>query len=187
MAETADIEIWLRGSSPGAVLADLTLLDVNGTTNAILASDVPLPLDPSALLPQLLDPIDYGRLLTAQLFADERMRSAWARARSYMQGADSSVRLRLRLDAALDTLHSLRWETVQEPTTGAPLCHSQRVLLSRYLDSSDLTRVAQPLQPQLRAVVAVANPVDLERYTRAPVDVAGEVVRARAALSGIVT
>src|SRR5262249_12067315 len=64
---------------------------------------------------------------------------------------------------------------------------SERVLVSRYLDSPDLTRVTQPLQPQLRAVVAIANPAGLETYHLAPVDVVGEVARARAALGGIST
>ncbi|HEX5692394.1 MAG TPA: CHAT domain-containing protein, partial [Roseiflexaceae bacterium] len=183
-ASIADLEIRLRRAADAAALVDVSVRHPSGQVDTQLVTDAPVQFDLDALHAMLLDPSAYGRTLAAQLFADARLHDAWNIVRGYM-AAGSGLRVRLRLDAALDALHSLRWETLREPAADTALAHNQRLLLSRYLDSADLTYIDTSDRSQLRAVVAVANPAGLERYQLAPVDSVGEVARARAALDGM--
>ena len=150
------------------------------------AAEVPLALDLAALLALHDDPAAYGRLLSVQLFADTRLRSAWQQARAVAQQR-GTLRLRLRLDAVDADLHGLRWELLRDPENDTPLALNERIRLSRYLESADFTPLALPLRPDLRALVVVANPSDLGDYGLAEVDVDSEVARARAALGDIPT
>ena len=138
---------------------------------------------PEALLALSDDPAAYGAALAAQLFADQRLREAWLKARAYAASGD--LQLRLRLDANAPDLHALRWETLRDPESGQPIALHERVRLVRTLDSPDLTPVVIPPRPALRALVVVANPSNLADFHLAEVDVDGEVGRARAALGDI--
>src|SRR5262245_37216002 len=91
----AELEIRLQSTTADAVLVDIQFCDSASAVDAILAVGVPAQFDLSVLLPQSLDPQDYGRALAAQLFADERLRNAWATARGYTRGANATLRLRL--------------------------------------------------------------------------------------------
>jgi WD40 repeat protein len=150
------------------------------------AAEVPLALDLAALSSLYDDPAAYGRLLSTQLFADVRLRSAWQQARAVAQQRNT-LRLRLRLAATDADLHSLRWELLRDPEDDTSLALNERVRLSRYLESTDFTPLSLPLRPDLRALVVIANPSDLHDYELAEVDVDGEVARARAALGDIPT
>lgn len=83
-------------------------------------SNVPVRFDTTDLIESLMDPREYGRKLTAMLFADQRLLSAWSQARGFASGAGLALRLRLRLDVSTP-LHSLAWETLQDPISQAPL------------------------------------------------------------------
>jgi hypothetical protein len=181
----ADLELTLRHRHDSIYTADLRLRAADSAADSDLVSDIPTQLAPAELLSSILDTAEYGSRLTEMLFADPRMREGWARVRGFAQGANTTLRVRLRLDATAEELHSLRWETLQDPASSMPLCRSERVIFSRYLDCDDLTRVRIAARPALRALVAVANPADLEDYNLAPVDVAGEVARIRLALGDI--
>lgn len=182
---TADLELSLRRQGDGSVAADLRLRAADSSRDTELAVGVPARLDPDELLFLALDPDEYGRALTAQLFGDPRLREAWITARSFAQGAGATLRLRLRVDPAADDLHALRWETLRDPVGGQSLCRSERVLFSRYLDTDDLSRVQQRARPALRALVAVANPPELPRFGLAPVVAAAEVARVAAAVGNM--
>jgi hypothetical protein len=87
-------------------------------------------------------------------------------------------------------LHHLRWETLRDPEDHSWLLTDERLLFSRYLSSVDWRPVRLRPQGALRALVVIANPANLSDYRPdgqplAPVDVAGELARAQAALGEI--
>lgn len=132
-----------------------------------------------------LDPKAYGRLLTAALFAEEHVRRAFLEARAQARARCIPLRLRLALDPEDAALHGLRWEWLQDPDGSEFLALSERVLLSRYLLGGTGEPIALPEDPDLRALVVIANPSDLTRFGLAPVDVAAEQQRIVAALGPI--
>jgi tetratricopeptide (TPR) repeat protein len=197
--DAVDLEINIRSAAPpmGAAgdvsaigyrlsamfAADATLRRPASQADSALATDVPAPIDPAALLEYALDPAAYGRALTAQLFADQRLREAWQQARALADGANLPLRLRLAVRAPL--VGALRWETLRDPATDAPLATDARLRLVRYLDSPDTRLIALGPRPALSALLVVAAPSDLSRYGMAEIDAEGEVGRVRAALSDI--
>ncbi|MCP4695663.1 MAG: CHAT domain-containing protein [Gammaproteobacteria bacterium] len=124
----------------------------------------------------------YGKTLTDYLFATADMRAAFAKACSNSQSLSALLRIRLHIDAACPELHSLRWETLRDPDTGDPLLTGEQTAFSRYLSSADWRPVQLRPQRRLQAVAMIANPLDLEEYQFAPVDVAGESARVKSAL-----
>ena len=182
----AELELTLRAHDDGHT-ADLRFRAPNSAADSDLALGVPVVFDLPCLLALSNDWMAYGRELTAQLFADSRMQMAWTRVQGFIQGAKTTLRLRLRIDSGADDLHGLRWELLQDPATGRPLCRSQRVLFVRFLDTSDLAAIVPPAHDHLRALVFIANPHDLTKYHLDSVDVAGEIARARVALGDLPT
>jgi hypothetical protein len=180
----ADLELYLYRQADGATVADLRLCAPDSERDSDLGSGLPVRLDVDELRALTLDPDTYGRRLSAMLFTEPRLREAWVRARAYASGAAAALRVRLWIDSSAADLHSLRWETLCD-MEGPPLCRSEQVLFSRYLDTDDLGRVRQGSRPALRALVAIANPSDLPRYGLAPVDASGEAARVSAALTGV--
>ncbi|NTU83553.1 MAG: CHAT domain-containing protein, partial [Chloroflexales bacterium] len=120
-----------------------------------------------------------------QLFAEPPLRDAWQRARALADGAVLPLRLRLRLAAAAGDLHALRWEALRDPLTDVPLACDERLRLVRYLDSADTRPISLGPRPELRALLVVAAPRDLDAYGLAEIDVEGEVGRVRKALGAI--
>lgn len=179
------VELTLRRHSAGSLTVDVRVTSDDSAAATMLASGVPIILDETALLEAAGDPISYGTLLSAQLFADVRLREAWLKACAY--AAKESFQFRLNLDASDEALHALRWETLCDPESGLPIALHERVRLVRTLDSADLTPVVIPPRPNLRALVMVANPSNLGEFGLVNVDVAGEIARARAALGDIPT
>lgn len=104
-----ELELTIRLHGAGYTV-DARLAQPGSQAEAVLATDVRVALDPDALLPHILDAAAYGRALTDQLFAGQRLRDAWRDARRVADGANLPLRLRLRLPAAGD-LHALRWES----------------------------------------------------------------------------
>lgn len=149
--------------------------------------------DLAALRGQALDPAAYGRALSDSLFADDAIRQAFDTARAATETLDQPLRLRLWVDRSAPELHSLRWETLRDPASDAWLLTDENVLFSRFLGSSDWRPVRLRAKGELRALVVVANPVDLAEgryhvhgHALAPVDVAGELARAQDGLGDLV-
>src|SRR5262245_40442826 len=103
----AELEIRLQPSTADVVVVDVHFRDPATAGDSILASQVPVRFDIAGLSNSGFDAETYGRTLSAQLFADERLRRAWHHAYGYVHGAHTDLRLRLRLDQSLDELHSL--------------------------------------------------------------------------------
>jgi hypothetical protein len=177
----ADFELCLYGTADD-LLAQAQLALPGSSADAVLASAIPVSFDRTQLLATSLDLEGYGRQLSAMLFADVRLQSAWVQARAAADATRVGLRLRLRFDGVAEALHSLRWELLQDPLTHAPIALSERVRLVRYLSSPDLTPIVRTPRSTLSALVAVANPLDLGRYSLAPIDAVNEVLRAREGL-----
>ena len=180
-----DVELAIRPNGAG-VVAEARLRQPGSQADAVLVTDVPIALDPAALLALVLDPASYGRALTTQIFPEGSvLRDAWRSARALADGANLPLRLRLRLPAGADNLHALRWETLRDPLTDVPLACDARLRLVRQLDSPDTRPITLGPRPDLRALLVVANPRDLGAYHLAEIDVEGEVGRVRRALGAI--
>jgi hypothetical protein len=117
-----------------------------------------------------LDMQAYGQLLTASLFADERLKVAYAQARARA----ALLRVRLAIHPSAMELHPLRWETLADPQTGLSLASDQTVFFSRYLSSLDWRPVHLRSIHELRVLAAIADPGGLEKDGLAPIDRAGE-------------
>lgn len=185
MDNYSDLAISLRAVADGRYTVDLSFRPEASPVAVELDCDVPVALDLAALRAQELDPRAYGRVLSDMFFADPRMREAWVAATSNAAGRGAGLRLRLRISHDAADLHTLRWETLCDPRTHTLLATSETLLLSRYLDSAELSALARPRRSTPRALIAVANPGGLQLYQLAAVDVAGELARAQAALGDI--
>ncbi len=147
------------------------------------------PLNLKALLPLALDSANYGKTLSKQLFHEPKTLDFYREIKAATEATDLVLRIRLRIDSAALDLHALRWELLVDPVTGTPLATSERILFSRFMTSRDKRLVQLRPKSELRALVAVANPINLaEDYPKlklAPVDLDGEIQRAHTSLKGI--
>src|SRR5262249_34172739 len=145
MTSVAELEISVRradivDTQDISYVIDLRFTPTPGGawTQLITGKPPTVSIDTDGLRQETLDPDAYGRRLTGMLFADQRLRHAFAQVRASVEGATAVLRLRLRLDTNADELHSIRWELLQDPlaTDHAPLAQNERILFSRYLDSA---------------------------------------------------
>ncbi len=129
---------------------------------------------------------DYGDALSRCLFDNAIVREFFVRARSIAADHDDApLRIRLYVDGQVGRLHNLHWEKLRDPEHKAFLCHDTRILFSRYLSSDDWRDVRMRPQDQLRALVVVANPTPTNAKPLAPINVVGELERARQGLSAL--
>src|SRR5262249_14782297 len=119
------------------------------------------------------------------LVADGTGRAKYGQFKAAVEGADSFLRVKLFVDRSASDLHRLRWELLSDPETGQPLATSERILFSRFGSSGDWRPVRLRAKTELTALVAVSHPRNLVQFGLAPVDVEGEVARARDHLQGI--
>ena len=136
----------------------------------------------------------YGQALSNSLFGSEAFKTFFAQARAVTGFQGLGLRLRLHVGLALPELHDLRWETLLDPQhPDVVLSTDERVLFSRYLSSQDWRPMRLQPRGDLKALVLVANPVNVGQYRGqdggplAPVDVTGEWDRARRGLGIIPT
>lgn len=104
-------------------------------------------------------------------------------------GPGNALRVRLLIEPAAQELHHVRWECLRD-TVGNPLFNGDTILFSRFLSSPNL----RPIGPktQLKALVAIANPPNLDRAIDPenpqtglpPIDVKNEKLRAETGLIG---
>ena len=142
---------------------------------------------------------EYGRTLTDGLFSSPDVMAEFAKARTAATRDGIPLRVRLLIAPSATELHPLRWEILLDPADGSSLLTDSNVLFSRYLTSSDWRPVRMRLRAELRALVVVADPEDVEMFGEPgrtadsprrqlyPVDAAAELERARSALNPIRT
>jgi hypothetical protein len=143
-----------------------------------------------ALRAASLDTLAYGRLLNQAIFSQPEQSAFFSTALAVSQSDKLTLRLRLLIDPSAPELHELRWETLRSPQDDGFLATNESLLFSRYLYSTDWRRVTLRPRGEMRALVAVANPSNLDSYSPggrslAAVDVKGEQERARQGLRGV--
>jgi hypothetical protein len=185
MAQYAELEISLERQDAHSFAVDLRFsLPDSDADRGGKAEGHCIAIDE---LRQLVhDPAAYGRRLGEDVFRFPDVRESLAVARA--RGLD--LRFRLAIAPTDRDLQAVRWETLADPDApqpGAPLLLSERVLFSRYVESRDWRQVTPRAKGDLRALVVVANPSDAAQYRLAPVDVPGEIARAREGMTGITT
>jgi hypothetical protein len=188
----ADLELSLRPRGDGSCALDLRFREPDGAVDVRSGAGelAPVRLDEAALQAAALDPDEYGRLLSAALFADPAATTLYAQARAVAAAQGVPLRLRISDEPGPGLPADLRWETLRDPEDGRPLALAEELLLSRYLAGDDWRPVRPRPRSALRALVVIANPADLADYAPggrqlAPLDVAAELERARAALGEI--
>ena len=186
MTDFAELEISLNKAAGGQYSVELCFSQPQSDAETRVGDETPILVnfDLAALQDLAFDPLEYGKQLSASLFADEKLRTGLAQAR--VSAAGAPLRLRLAIGPAAPELHTLYWETLVDPAdANARLSTSENLLFSRYLPSSDWRPVDFRSKGDLKALAAVANPSNLENYKLAAVDVNGELARAREALNSI--
>jgi hypothetical protein len=135
-------------------------------------------------------PEAYGEALTRSLFMTEEARAAgtfFETARSVAASHGATLRVRLKIPRTAPGLHQLRWETLRDPKAGveAFLFTDERTPFSRYLSSDDPRQAKTRPRKDLKALVVIANPANLDNWNLAEVKVADELKRARESLDDI--
>jgi len=186
---TADLEIGLRWNRDNAAF-DVDLGFVTGeNVDQRQFSREPLNIDTDELQRLTADEPAYGAALTRMLFGPADVREFYIQAWAVTESAHQKLRVRLHVSAPA-RFHALHWETLRDPSTGAPIATRPNVLLSRYLSSPDWRPIPARAKHDLRALIVVAAPSDLRDYqpngrVLGEVNVDGELARARTALADV--
>ncbi len=186
MAKYAELEIGLHRRDENQYQVDLRFSDPNSDIDNRFGRGEPqyLHFEWEKLRALAFDDAAYGKLLGDALFGSPTVRTAFDTARAAAQASESALRLRLYIDASAPELHGLRWETLRDPIEDRCLLTDETLLFSRYLSSSsfDARRLLRP-KSDLRALIAIANPTDIDTYDgMAKLNVGDELSRAKAGL-----
>jgi hypothetical protein len=189
MAQTADLELIIHRKDQESYTVDFRYTDSDQDNQA----DVRLGSRQQAiaqfnfqqLSELIIDRQAYGQLLTASLFADEVLRTAFAQARAAVEQSRATLRVRLAIDSGAVELHPLVWETLNDPQTGLALATDQNIYFSRYLSSLDWRPVRLRSRGEMRALAAVAAPEGLDKYKLAEIDRQCEIDIIREGLAGV--
>lgn len=187
MAKSIDLELSLHHRYAGPYTAELRSSWPDSDVDPLSGKGRVVQFDFDELRALETEPEKYGELLARGLFSDQELYADFTRARTAAQTQQYTLRLQLLVGTSAPELHQLHWETLRDPQDQAPLFNGENILFSRYLlGSSDWRPVRPRSKGELRALIAVANPAGLDRYEGyAPVDVAGELARARQGLGTI--
>jgi hypothetical protein len=189
MSNYADLEIGLHKHNGKAYSVELRFIQPNSDADIRLGqgSQTLTNFNFTELLSLKYDSQAYGAELTKQMFSDPDVKSSFAQAITSAQSLQVPLRVRLLIGPSAPELHALQWETLCDSSDGSPLFTNQNILFSRYLSSLDWRPVRLRPKDQLKALVVVANPSDLQEYGLERVDVEGELARAFTSLNQINT
>ena len=187
MAQYADLEIGLHRRDAGLYAVEFRFSQPDSEADIRLSQVTPAvaQFDLDELRSLAFDSSAYGEALTQGLFSDPAVQTAFAQARASARSLDVPMRLRLLIGPSAPELHGLRWENLLDPVEKTSLCTSEDLYFSRYLSSLDWRPVRLRPKGKLSALVVVSNPVNLADYKLAPIDVQGEIERARQGLGSI--
>ncbi|WP_298819956.1 CHAT domain-containing protein [Chloroflexus sp.] len=183
-----DLELSLRGLGHSGYAVTLSFSDPDSDADVRVergSSEHPIRFNLEQLRELAADPVAYGTALGAMLFSESEILAQFTAARALARRGRRPIPIRFRLFIAPSAaeLHALRWETLRMPD-GEPLLLGEEFFFSRYLTSNDVQPIRARSRNALRVLIAIAHPVGIEQFGLAPVDVAGELARARAGFAG---
>ena len=136
-------------------------------------------------------PENYGKALSEFLLSDQTLRDKFRDALNGTRPLRICLRLPTTGDTTADELHKLTWETLVGPDDAEPLLTRDDIYFARFLPGGEVAGAALP--GRIRALVAIASPPKLAKGTLKighrqlwPVDVPGELQRARQSLGSLV-
>jgi tetratricopeptide (TPR) repeat protein len=176
-----DIELRVSRVHDGTFTVDLRV-ELSTRPN-YLVENVPIALSNTDLLALSTSPDEYGSKLTEMVFVP-KLQAEWKKVCGFADGRDGQLRVRLALQGD-DSLHTIRWELLQNPDDHTLLAHNERILFSRFLSSKRLSEVETVDYSEIRAAIAIANPASLTDFNLAPINVEEEVERAKHGLGDI--
>ncbi|MGH2770427.1 MAG: CHAT domain-containing protein, partial [Actinomycetota bacterium] len=190
MTGYADLEIGLHHRGAAGCSVDLRFTHPGSESEVRLVPEESLlaRFDLRQLRDLRYDDLTYGRALTRSLFAAPEVAKGFAQARVAAESQDLPLRVRLFIGPSAPELHALRWETLRDPDDDAWLATNENVLFSRYLSSLDWRPAGLRSKSDLRALVVIADPSDLDTFQSGgrgfpSLDVSGELERARRGLA----
>jgi hypothetical protein len=186
-AAWADLEIGLHRREAEGYAVELRFSRPDSAVDERFSGDglAVARIDLDRLRALLLDEVGYGRHLTEALFGGEGVRAAFDHARRLASEREQPLRVRLFIGPSAPELHGVRWETLRDPEDDSPLLTSEDLFFSRYLSSGDWRPVRRRPRQQLRALIAIANPTDLDAFGLAPLNADEELARVAEALGDI--
>ena len=188
MAGDASLEVGLRWDRQRrALLANLRFEMAGTQFDKWEQPQEPVELDLEKLKHLHADSERYGMALAEMVLRPADIGPFYRSAVEKAQSAEATLHLRLHITAPAQ-YHAVRWETLRDPHTHARVATQARILMSRYLSSLDWRPVPAREKRNLRALVVIAGPENLEIHkpngrTLAPVDVDRELEQAQAALA----
>src|SRR4051794_3962417 len=111
----AELDMDMEATDTPATYTLELRLSLPGSEADIAPARGRVQLEVNSLRAQSVDIVAYGRALTEGVFADPRVRDYFDDALVSAQTLDVPLRLRLAIGAGAPELHSLRWETLQDP------------------------------------------------------------------------
>jgi hypothetical protein len=169
----SELEIGLHRRDAFLYTVDLRYMSPSAGTDEWVTGEARLDFD--KLRSMGLDDAAYGSELSRSLFNDQNLRVRFAEVLKATEAQDDPLRLRLFIGPTAPELQTLRWERLRDPESNNPLFTKHRVQFSRYLSSRDWRPVQMRTRSSLRALLAIANPEDLEEKGLAPIDPALEL------------
>ncbi len=138
--------------------------------------------DHEQLAAQVSNPQVYGAALSKSLFQQE-IKEALGEVRAIASREKIPTRLRLLIKPEAAELHQLYWEMLRSPEDEKILLTTDENLpFSRYLLRKKYHSVNRRARRDLKALLVIANPLDLKENNLPPVDIEGELGRAQKAL-----
>jgi hypothetical protein len=141
--------------------------------------------DHELLEAQIHEPQVYGATLSTSLFQQE-IKEALGEVRAIASREKLPIRLRLLIKPEAAELHQLHWEALRNPEDAKTLLTTDENLpFSRYLLRKKYHSINRRAGHDLKALVVIANPLDLQENDLPPVDVDGELGRVKKALENL--
>lgn len=188
----AELDIGLRWIEARQALdVELRFARSDQNIDILGHDDDPIAVDLKQFHDSAYSADEYAQIVTRLIFDHPKVAKFYSDSRK--RAPNVPLHLRLRVDGP-PSLHTIRWELLQDPDTGHPLTTSADVLFSRYLTDPGYRVVPWRSRQATRALVVIANPRELQEEglqprgrKLAPVKVDLEKSIAEAALKGFQT
>jgi hypothetical protein len=128
------------------------------------------------------EPRRYGQELSKRLFHDERIHSTFSSAKNIVLARNGRMRVSLVIEPPAAELHALGWELLADPDDQTCISTNEGTPFSRFLYGSDWTGIPLLRKCDLKALIVVPDPGNLEDFGLDPVNAQEEIQRARQAL-----